>query len=376
MEQPYDRHAALLRMAEQTARQRAERRKELENLQKAADDYEELQQTLQSLPAKVEHKTLVPFGKMAFFPGTLRHTNEIMVLLGDNYFVERSADQAAAIAGRRAEFVRPKVAAAEEEVATLTARLNQIRAFGDMQRDEVQPGEFEIREQYCSDEEADEDGDEDDDEVDDDDDDSWRFQKPPEPPPAAPPDSDDDTDEEGDEPARPALPRLSPAGRRGSGPTASVLKKSWGPPQPTKMGAGGGTAVSFSGESKASSAHTAASSSSGDGGRHGGGGGGGGGGGCGRGRAAAAAATPGAAIAFSSDAIRERDPETPPSEVDIAMREVTFESVRRQQVRAAVNAPLVRERDLLPPQPPQAATADAEEKPISRFKANRMQGRR
>ena len=34
-------------------------------------------------------------------PGKLIHTNEIMVLLGDNWFAERSASQAAEIAKRR-----------------------------------------------------------------------------------------------------------------------------------------------------------------------------------------------------------------------------------------------------------------------------------
>ena len=34
-------------------------------------------------------------------PGQMVHTNEVMVLLGDNWFAERSAKQAAEIAGRR-----------------------------------------------------------------------------------------------------------------------------------------------------------------------------------------------------------------------------------------------------------------------------------
>ena len=38
---------------------------------------------------------------MAFMPGQLVHTNEILVLLGDNWFVERSAKQAAHIVDRR-----------------------------------------------------------------------------------------------------------------------------------------------------------------------------------------------------------------------------------------------------------------------------------
>lgn len=43
----------------------------------------------------------VPIGKHAFFPGQLVHTNEIMVLLGDNHFIERSVRQADGIADRR-----------------------------------------------------------------------------------------------------------------------------------------------------------------------------------------------------------------------------------------------------------------------------------
>ena len=43
----------------------------------------------------------VPFGKFAFMPGHLVHTNEILVLLGDNWFCERSAKQASEIAERR-----------------------------------------------------------------------------------------------------------------------------------------------------------------------------------------------------------------------------------------------------------------------------------
>jgi unconventional prefoldin RPB5 interactor 1 len=40
---------------------------------------------------------------MAFMPGQLVHTNEILVLLGDNWFVERSAKQASEIVDRRIE---------------------------------------------------------------------------------------------------------------------------------------------------------------------------------------------------------------------------------------------------------------------------------
>ena len=43
----------------------------------------------------------VPFGKLSFMPGQLVHTNEVTVLLGDNWFVDRSAKQATQIVNRR-----------------------------------------------------------------------------------------------------------------------------------------------------------------------------------------------------------------------------------------------------------------------------------
>lgn len=51
-----------------------------------------------SVPAVLSQ---VPFGSIAFMPGKLIHTNEILVLLGDNWFVERSAAQAQQIVERR-----------------------------------------------------------------------------------------------------------------------------------------------------------------------------------------------------------------------------------------------------------------------------------
>jgi hypothetical protein len=49
---------------------------------------------LETITDKTTHEVMVPFTKKAFMPGRLVHTNEILVLLGDNWFVERSAKQA------------------------------------------------------------------------------------------------------------------------------------------------------------------------------------------------------------------------------------------------------------------------------------------
>jgi len=74
---------------------------QLYQIRKQIKDYDALVAKLQSLPLKTTHSCMVPLGDMAFMPGILQHTNEIMVLLGENYFVERSAAQAVEIAQRR-----------------------------------------------------------------------------------------------------------------------------------------------------------------------------------------------------------------------------------------------------------------------------------
>lgn len=45
----------------------------------------------------------VPFGSLAFMPGKLVHTNEITVLLGDNWFAKCSAKQAQKLVTHRME---------------------------------------------------------------------------------------------------------------------------------------------------------------------------------------------------------------------------------------------------------------------------------
>ncbi|KAK8722503.1 hypothetical protein OTU49_012246 [Cherax quadricarinatus] len=74
---------------------------EIAKLQKFRKDYEHLLKKLQTLPDKASHEVMVPFGSMAFMPGRLIHTNEILVLLGDNWFADRSAKQASDIVRRR-----------------------------------------------------------------------------------------------------------------------------------------------------------------------------------------------------------------------------------------------------------------------------------
>ncbi len=70
---------------------------------KLREDYRKLRETLSTLPDQTTRPALVPLGKKAFMPGRLVHTNEVLVLLGDNWFAERSARQAAEMVDRRVQ---------------------------------------------------------------------------------------------------------------------------------------------------------------------------------------------------------------------------------------------------------------------------------
>jgi hypothetical protein len=102
---------------------------------------------------------MVPFGTKAFMPGELVHTNEVMVLLGENYFAERSAKQANEIANRRGGVAASNHQLARREMERMQAR----RGFSTMVQTEEDreglgvfdrgDGQFDIREEYHSDDE-------------------------------------------------------------------------------------------------------------------------------------------------------------------------------------------------------------------------------
>ncbi|XP_065913341.1 unconventional prefoldin RPB5 interactor-like isoform X2 [Dysidea avara] len=86
---------------------------------------------------------MVPLGPHAFMPGYLYHTNEILVLLGDNWFVQRSAKQACDIVSRRQKTVEKKLSDARKELEDAEARLHFTSS---LQQDGV-----EIREEVTDD---------------------------------------------------------------------------------------------------------------------------------------------------------------------------------------------------------------------------------
>ena len=63
--------------------------------------YEELEGLLHSLPLKTSHKVKVPLSRKGFYIGDLTRTNELMILLGDNWFADCSASESLQVVSRR-----------------------------------------------------------------------------------------------------------------------------------------------------------------------------------------------------------------------------------------------------------------------------------
>ncbi|KAJ3117096.1 hypothetical protein HK100_000896 [Physocladia obscura] len=83
-------------------------------------DYEKLDTFLLKVPETTKLEYHVPVGKFAFVEATIVHTNELIVSLGANYFVDRSAIQARQIVKRRIAYV-------DENIRIKTDEINQLK---------------------------------------------------------------------------------------------------------------------------------------------------------------------------------------------------------------------------------------------------------
>jgi unconventional prefoldin RPB5 interactor 1 len=96
----------------------------IDNWIKFRNDYKALKERLSTITDRTTHEVMVPIGgsSLAFMPGFIKHTNEILVLLGDNYFVERSAKQAIDIVNRR-------IAKCQQMIDDLNREKSQIESW-------------------------------------------------------------------------------------------------------------------------------------------------------------------------------------------------------------------------------------------------------
>ncbi|XP_041853658.1 unconventional prefoldin RPB5 interactor 1 [Melanotaenia boesemani] len=81
----------------------------IQHWMKVSGDYEALNDRLKTLPDQLSYDIMVPFGPLAFMPGKLVHTNEVTVLLGDNWFAKCSAKQAQKIVDHRMKHVKKEL---------------------------------------------------------------------------------------------------------------------------------------------------------------------------------------------------------------------------------------------------------------------------
>ncbi|KAL9454230.1 hypothetical protein AB3S75_009762 [Citrus x aurantiifolia] len=121
-----------------------EKHQELERVKEFIIDNTNLINLVQKLPEELHHDIMVPFGKAAFFPGRLIHTNEFMVLLGEGYYAERTSKQTVEILKRRGKVL-------DSQVDSLKAMMKDLQAeasFFDTTASEAAEGLVEIREEY------------------------------------------------------------------------------------------------------------------------------------------------------------------------------------------------------------------------------------
>ncbi|PNF25233.1 hypothetical protein B7P43_G13892 [Cryptotermes secundus] len=107
---------------------------------KLRDEHMSLHSHLGILPDKLSHDVMVPIGSKALMRGKMVHTNEILVCLGDGWFVKRSAKEAAEICDRRIKLCDNMLKDLEREHNLLLTRKElplERDAFGAETRREI-----------------------------------------------------------------------------------------------------------------------------------------------------------------------------------------------------------------------------------------------
>ncbi|KAE9616882.1 putative prefoldin alpha [Lupinus albus] len=122
----------------------SDKKSELDYLRGFVADNNNLINLVHKLPEQLSHDIMVPFGKAAFFPGRLVHTNEFLVLLGEGYYAERTSKQTVEILTRRGKSLDSRVDSIEAIIKDLQAEASFFNATAS----EALEGLVEIREDY------------------------------------------------------------------------------------------------------------------------------------------------------------------------------------------------------------------------------------
>ncbi|VDM82942.1 unnamed protein product [Strongylus vulgaris] len=108
-------------------------------------EYDSIIHKLEELPRKRTQSIMCPIGSVGFLPASIVHTNEVLVGLGDGYFVDTTCYDAVQILKRRRKVVKKGIADLHEHENLLRNYSNYARKLFDHQGN---PDEVEIREEY------------------------------------------------------------------------------------------------------------------------------------------------------------------------------------------------------------------------------------
>ncbi|XP_035869208.1 unconventional prefoldin RPB5 interactor 1 [Phyllostomus discolor] len=137
------------RLREEQEKVVARCRESIQHWKKVDEDYRALQERLGALPDKLSYSVMVPLGPCAFMPGQLVHTNEVTVLLGDNWFAKCSAKQAVGLAEHRKAHVRRTIDDLKKVMKSFESR---VEFTEDLQKMSDAAGDIvDIREEVNSD---------------------------------------------------------------------------------------------------------------------------------------------------------------------------------------------------------------------------------
>eukprot|EP00933_Yihiella_yeosuensis_P074423 TRINITY_DN83358_c0_g1_i1.p1 TRINITY_DN83358_c0_g1~~TRINITY_DN83358_c0_g1_i1.p1 ORF type:complete len:385 (+),score=129.37 TRINITY_DN83358_c0_g1_i1:87-1241(+) len=108
-----------------------------EALDARQDEWKELRGLLQDLPKKVRQPIMVPLGPLAFFPGEVVSTNEVLTQLSSEWFALRTTKNAIGMVDRRMQRLRKD----SEDVAKELRELNLRRRLASGEKEVESAGE-------------------------------------------------------------------------------------------------------------------------------------------------------------------------------------------------------------------------------------------
>ncbi|XP_014259648.1 unconventional prefoldin RPB5 interactor-like protein [Cimex lectularius] len=115
-------------------------RKSFDYWSERKNSYEELKKSLKIYLGKLRHQIYAPIGKRAFMKGTVVHTNDVTVAVGDGYFFKVSSASASEICERRLKEIDEMLDKIKKERELLENNLNvpkKLEAFGNEERQEI-----------------------------------------------------------------------------------------------------------------------------------------------------------------------------------------------------------------------------------------------